>query len=136
VGPEELLVTDGSDQVVELLRCNVEENLKRGVLRGLASSREEGEEEEQEEQEEREGVPVQVLRLEWSRDKQNLKAMRDLNGRALWRRFDVVFGSDLVYDTVNLSLLFTTAKALLSDDDESACFLLSYVHRSDYLWVR
>jgi hypothetical protein len=144
LGPSELVVTDGSEQVMDLLRRNVNENLNRAPQR--VESGENGDAHQGEAcsmVEQNNGgtttaaatTKVQVLSLGWSADEEELKAARDSEGRELCHTFDVVFGSDVIYEYANIVPLLTTARALLSDDAR-AFFVLAYVHRSDYLWVQ
>lgn len=144
LGPSELVVTDGSEQVMDLLRRNVNENLNRAPQR--VESGENGDAHQGEDcsmVEQNNGgtttaaatttTKVQVLSLGWSADEEELKAARDSEGRELCHTFDVVFGSDVIYEYANIVPLLTTARALLSDDAR-AFLVLAYVHRSDYLW--
>lgn len=140
LGPEQLMVTDGSEQVMDLLRQNIDINLTKWCLlllllhvhlhhlRELMFMYECSHEKSIKDK-------VQVFLLEWTEDGETAKRAQDNEGRQLHKAFDVVFGSDLIYEYANIVRLLTTAKGLLSDD-KNAFFVLSYVHRSDYLWVR
>jgi hypothetical protein len=143
LGPKELLVTDGSEQVMELLRRNIYENLGRTVRRVGENDEEAdgervcsyGEESGNDSCDgENNGTKVQVFSLSWSVDEEELKKACDSEGRELYKTCDVVFGSDVIYEYTTIAPVLTTGKALLSDDC-SAFLVLAYVHRSEYLWV-
>ncbi len=109
--PEKLVITDGSDVVMGLLNKNIEYNLPK-IQQKVANNTE--------------AIKCEVFKLLW--DEQEIKRREDLS-----QCFDVVFGSDLIYESENIRPLLTAAKALMSGKD--SVFLLSYAHRSDYLLV-
>jgi hypothetical protein len=128
---------------MELLRRNISENLGRTVRRVRENGGEAdgesvcsyGEESSNDSCDgENNGTKVQVFRLSWGVDEEELKKACDSEGRQLYKTCDVVFGSDVIYEYATIVPLLTTGKALLSDDS-SAFLVLAYVHRSEYLWV-
>eukprot|EP01102_Stenamoeba_stenopodia_P001515 TRINITY_DN1130_c0_g2_i1.p1 TRINITY_DN1130_c0_g2~~TRINITY_DN1130_c0_g2_i1.p1 ORF type:complete len:263 (-),score=71.75 TRINITY_DN1130_c0_g2_i1:64-852(-) len=100
----ELILTDGSEKALTLLRENVRFNRKSLNVDKRS---------------------LKVTELEWG----NNEAISRLGFK---ERFDIVFGSDLIYQQVQIRPMLTTASMLMKRDGRSR-FILSFIPRSQFL---
>jgi len=102
--PSELILTDGSDKALVLLRENVRFNRKSINV---------------------DKKSLKVSKLEWG-------DVDVVDRMGFKERFDVVFGSDLIYQQAQIKPMLTTASSLMKRDGQSK-FILSFIPRSEFL---